>query len=1127
MFQPQTEEMNAQERRKLNPLRKAAPSSPKFSLGQQIVWRFRELLALALVGLSLFLWVALLDYDQDDPGWTHTSRADQVHNSAGAAGAWFADVSFTAFGLVAYLFPILCAFLAFRVFYTRRQAGLGVLAFTARLVGMVLLVLASAALAEIHFNPDPHLPIQSAGGALGKSLGQLIDNSLNTQSSTLIFLGFFLVGISLFANISWFGIMDLIGKIALDFLELLYGGMVRLLGLDRPKPKRQKPEVPDLADDPDPRERFDQDYLPISEQDERDAVLALELDNSIVLDDQDEEDSKTPLRKPVPIDAAPVSLSKNTKEPARPQSNTPTAAWLDPSAEEPMSDWKEEPPIKLKAFTRPAFLKPSISPEQEEPKKAASLDATYDLAAEGESGSVFERQEPSIGLERRETRPTDPIRASRDDEPDSGLHAEPDDLDDFFDLSNDEPKIQGGRQEPVLNLDKSEAPSKESLALLASRLVESDRHAKIAERRAIQGAGSSELPPASVMASMPASVFSAKAPSFSATSAEDEQNIPTLKTKDQYQEEEDWRDEDIPLLNQSIVEKDPYPVASYQSPPPKHEPLIEDSEEEEALAPWMQPKTSSADRLAPVEVEDCSDSEDAEEDDFQPQYQEKDSVWAGSLPPISLLDPAQEPQNQCTEESLEATSRLLEIRLKEFGVSVTVEAVHPGPVITRFEIQPAPGIKSSRISNLAKDLARSLAVPSVRVVEVIPGRTTVGIEIPNEHRQIVRLSEVLFSEVYEQASSPVPLALGHDISGHPVVTDLARMPHLLVAGTTGSGKSVGVNAMILSILLKSTPDEARLIMIDPKMLELSIYEGIPHLLCPVVTDMKEAANALRWSVAEMERRYKLMAAVGVRNLAGFNRKVKEAEEAGKPMTDPLFRRDSMDDVAPPLHSLPTIVVIVDEFADMMMIVGKKVEELIARIAQKARAAGIHLILATQRPSVDVITGLIKANIPTRIAFQVSSKIDSRTILDQGGAEQLLGHGDMLYLPPGTGQPIRVHGAFVSDEEVHRIVDAWKQRGQPDYIEEILTGVEEAGSGFEGSTGSGESSEGSEEDPLYDDAVYFVTESRRASISAVQRKFKIGYNRAARMIEAMEEAGVVSSMNTNGSREVIAPPPVRD
>ncbi|WP_034106825.1 DNA translocase FtsK [Pseudomonas lurida] len=502
-----------------------------------------------------------------------------------------------------------------------------------------------------------------------------------------------------------------------------------------------------------------------------------------------------------------------------------------------------------------------------------------------------------------------------------------------------------------------------------------------------------------------------------------------------------------------------------------------------------------------------------------------DSAVEGTLPPISILDPAEKKQLNYSPESLAAVGHLLEIKLKEFGVEVSVDSIHPGPVITRYEIQPAAGVKVSRIANLAKDLARSLAVTSVRVVEVIPGKTTVGIEIPNEDRQIVRFSEVLSTPEYDNFKSPVTLALGHDIGGKPVITDLAKMPHLLVAGTTGSGKSVGVNAMILSILFKSGPEDAKLIMIDPKMLELSIYEGIPHLLCPVVTDMKDAANALRWSVAEMERRYKLMAKMGVRNLSGFNAKVKEAQEAGTPLTDPLYKRESIHDEAPLLSKLPTIVVVVDEFADMMMIVGKKVEELIARIAQKARAAGIHLILATQRPSVDVITGLIKANIPTRMAFQVSSKIDSRTIIDQGGAEQLLGHGDMLYMPPGTSLPIRVHGAFVSDDEVHRVVEAWKLRGSPEYNDDILAGVEEAGSGFDGGSSGGD--DDAETDALYDEAVAFVLESRRASISAVQRKLKIGYNRAARMIEAMEMAGVVTAMNTNGSREVIAPGQMRD
>ncbi|WP_318654065.1 DNA translocase FtsK [Endozoicomonas euniceicola] len=498
----------------------------------------------------------------------------------------------------------------------------------------------------------------------------------------------------------------------------------------------------------------------------------------------------------------------------------------------------------------------------------------------------------------------------------------------------------------------------------------------------------------------------------------------------------------------------------------------------------------------------------------------------GRFPTVGLLDEVANSNGGISQDDLDAVSRLLELKLKDFGVDAEVVAAHPGPVITRYEIQPAPGTKASKISNLAKDLARSLAVISVRVVEVIPGKSVMGIEIPNDDREIVYFSEVVSAKAFDQARSPLSLALGHDISGQPVVVNLAKMPHLLVAGTTGSGKSVGVNAMILSMLFKAGPEDVRLIMIDPKMLELSIYDGIPHLLAPVVTDMKEAANSLRWCVAEMERRYKLMAALGVRNLAGYNQKVKEARSQGEPFRDPFFEPLSLGGEAPPeLETLPFIVVVVDEFADMMMIVGKKVEELIARIAQKARAAGIHLILATQRPSVDVITGLIKANVPTRISFQVSSKIDSRTIIDQGGAEQLLGHGDMLYLPPGTSVPIRVHGAFVSDDEVHRVVADWKKRGVPDYIDDILNGIE-AGSS-DGSAFSAGLDGDSEQDPLYDEAVAFVTESRRVSISSVQRKFKIGYNRSANIIEAMEQAGVISPAGTNGTREVIAPPPVKN
>jgi S-DNA-T family DNA segregation ATPase FtsK/SpoIIIE len=487
------------------------------------------------------------------------------------------------------------------------------------------------------------------------------------------------------------------------------------------------------------------------------------------------------------------------------------------------------------------------------------------------------------------------------------------------------------------------------------------------------------------------------------------------------------------------------------------------------------------------------------------------------LPDIALLEPAMpsDPRKHYSKAALESLSREVEERLLDFGVEVKVVAVCPGPIITRFEMTLAPGLKVSKITGLAKDLARSLSVNSVRVVEVIPGKAVVGLEIPNKHREIVKLREVLESPQYQEKDGPMNLALGKDISGVPVVVNLANMPHLLVAGTTGSGKSVGVNVMLLSLLFKASPNDLRLILIDPKMLELSIYDGIGHLLTPVVTDMNDAANALRWCVAEMERRYQIMAAVGVRNLAGYNAKVIQANIDGKPIVDPLWVPGTTP-IPRHLEKLPYVVVIIDEFADMMMVVGKKVEELIARIAQKARAAGIHMILATQRPSVDVITGLIKANVPTRIAFQVSSRIDSRTILDQQGAEQLIGHGDMLYLAPGAGIPTRVHGAFVSDEEVHAVVNAIKQSGPPpDYIEEIAVGTGLSVPGIDPIEDLGE------QDPLYDEAVAIVTDTKKASISYLQRRLRIGYNRSARLIEAMEAAGVVSEMLSNGSREVLA------
>ena len=512
-----------------------------------------------------------------------------------------------------------------------------------------------------------------------------------------------------------------------------------------------------------------------------------------------------------------------------------------------------------------------------------------------------------------------------------------------------------------------------------------------------------------------------------------------------------------------------------------------------------------------------------------------DPPKSSELPPLKLLDDPPPREPLYSAEALEALSRLVEMKLKDFAIDAEVVAVQPGPVVTRFELRPAPGVKASQITALAKDLARALSVLSVRVVEVIPGKSVMGLEIANEKREIVTLGEIIRSKAYDEMHSPLALALGKDIGGAPVVADLSRMPHLLIAGTTGSGKSVGINAMVLSLLYKSTAEHVRLIMIDPKMLELSVYEGIPHLLAPVVTDMKQAANALRWCVAEMERRYQLMAALGVRNITGFNRRIKEAEDAGKPIRDPVMMLKAANDPSidqreiPDLVALPYVVVVVDELADLMLVVGKKVEELITRLAQKARASGIHLVLATQRPSVDVITGLIKANIPCRIAFQVSARVDSRTILDQMGAETLLGHGDMLYLPPGTSLPARVHGAFVSDQEVHRVVEALKTPAPPNYIEEVLSGPKTPIPGLSGEEGESGSSaaEDAEADPLYDEAVRIVTTERKPSISYVQRRLKIGYNRAARLLEAMELAGLVGPLQANGARDVLAAAPPED
>jgi len=624
---------------------------------------------------------------------------------------------------------------------------------------------------------------------------------------------------------------------------------------------------------------------------------------------------------------------------------------------------------------------------------------------------------------------------------------------------------------------------------------------------------SDELNITSLRAEPPSEKPAEKTPPKQSQQVKTERSEPTFSIPDEIFASDDDDEDDLPPF---IVDTDDGAGEPFSADGPRfaNEPATDPPTANEPNktsspmpAPPQQPAARGAKQIRPPRGES-----DGDED-------------IGPMPSFELLDRPDKKENPITQEELDIVSRLVEEKLANFNIDAAVVGVYPGPVITRFEIDLAPGVKVSKITSLSKDLAREMSATSVRVVEVIPGKSVIGLELPNKKREMVRMSEVIECEAFQSNASALTMVLGADISGDPVVVDLAKMPHLLVAGTTGSGKSVGVNVMILSLLYKSTPEDVRMIMIDPKMLELSVYEGIPHLLAEVVTDMKEAANALRWCVGEMERRYKLMSALGVRNLKGYNTKIKQAIEAGEPIKDPLWRtEDSMLEEAPDLEKLPSIVVVVDEFADMMMIVGKKVEELIARIAQKARAAGIHLVLATQRPSVDVITGLIKANIPTRIAFQVSSKIDSRTILDQQGAETLLGMGDMLYLPPGSPVPTRVHGAFVDDHEVHAVVADWKKRGEPEYIDEILNPESTAEVLL-----PGEQPEGGDQevDAFYDEAVAFVTETRRASVSSVQRKFRIGYNRAARLVEQMEQSGVVTPAGHNGNREVLAPAPPRD
>ncbi|WP_309635531.1 DNA translocase FtsK [Halomonas mongoliensis] len=1056
----------------------------------------REGVAIVLLAACVFLLLALFSFEPGDPGWSRSGPETRIDNWMGPVGAWLSDVLYSLFGASALWWPGMLGFAAWRLLRARQGVHLewDATALAVRGGGLVLLLLGTTTLGALHFYRPPAETVlpYSSGGILGEGLVGALVPLVGTGGTGLLATVALLCGLPLLTGLSWLSVMDEIGLRAVR----LWGWLAERFAFTRSPPA--EPELSDVEAEEErgeavaPNEegagasaRWWQRLLPgrRPRASQSDAAAVARREPGLGGDG----DTEIPWDVPETTPSAKQSGASYVEQSATTAERTGAAmavagglaaasarvAAESPDAGAPAAEpTASKPPVPEPAASKPSVPEPPV-PEPPAPEPtAASGPAAEPRVAERVPDPVLPDDDEPLTAWSGEA-----LRASRDEAAPAPV---------------EEPAAPAAAPEPAAMPEAADS----------GRRSATEPPPRPAERRE-PGLGD--------------------APEGEWDGTGDEE--PRLSWDEPAVAEESDGERRTPAMPPSrpaeartAVLQPPEPEEAPEDAGPSQDER-EDSAEEPAAARLA---TAEQGREAADEpgmrlwtVEHLQNQRPVLDDMPEPE---------GDLPSLRLLTPPEPQQQNYSAEQLAEMAELLEVRLREYGVKAEVVDTWPGPVITRFEIKPAAGVKVSKISNLAKDLARSLMVKSVRVVEVIPGRPTVGIEIPNPHRAMIRLREVIDSDRYQQPDSALTLALGQDIGGGPVVANLGKMPHLLVAGTTGSGKSVGVNAMLISMLLKATPRELRLIMVDPKMLELSVYDGIPHLLAPVVTDMKEAANALRWCVAEMERRYKLMAAMGVRNIAGFNAKLDEAEEAGAQVADPLWEPQpwEMHQAPPVLEKLPYIVVVVDEFADMFMIVGKKVEELIARLAQKARAAGIHLILATQRPSVDVVTGLIKANIPTRMAFQVSSRIDSRTILDQGGAENLLGHGDMLYLPAGSGLPTRVHGAFVDDDEVHRVVEDWKRRGEPEYIEEILSGgvSAEALAGLE-AEGAGDGDD-AEQDALYDEAVQFVIDSRRASISAVQRRFKIGYNRAARLVEAMEMAGVVSTMGTNGSREVLAP-----
>ncbi|MDI9279190.1 DNA translocase FtsK 4TM domain-containing protein [Pantoea sp. EABMAA-21] len=1132
--------------------------------------RLLEALLILVALFAIYLMVSLVSFNPSDPSWSQTAWHEPIHNLGGSVGAWLADTLLFIFGVMAYAIPPVIIGLCWITFRQRdRQDYIDYFAVGLRLIGVLALVVTTCGLAALNVDDIWYF---ASGGVIGSLVSNAMAPWFSSAGGTLTLICVWAAGITLYTGWSWLTIAEKIGSVVMGVLTFASNRSRH----DEPwQEEDEYEEEEEHAEHAAPQLRAaqshddDDDVLlakprkvaePIAEQLPDDPLLAkASAATAAAIAVTAEAAHQAPV-VPSPVFNAPAEAAPVVHTPEVRAAEAPVAV---PPAPEPVI----QPAPPLYRFEVPGEPAPSaFSPvdDDEGPRMgnwqdAAQSSASLNTAAAAAVGAaaaktasaytpafdvVPERDyNPQVkqGIGPELPRPNKVKLPTRRELASYGIKLP------SQRMAEDKAREEAEQQLPEMTATYHEPlqDHEEDAALQEAQLREAFASQQ-QQRYAETGQHQVEEDEEALHQAQLANQFAAQQQQRYQQSKTNEGPVFNLDTSSafDFSPMKDLVDDgpseplftiaatpepEAPAQWQQPVARQPEAPAQWQQPAaPQSEapaqwqqPAAPQPEAMPSLnehnSPWSSPETESY--AAPAEApQPVAPAQDSLFHPFLVRHERPLEKPSTPLPTLDLLTSPPSEEEPVDMFALEQTARLVEARLADYRVKAEVVGISPGPVITRFELDLAPGVKAARISNLSRDLARSLSAVAVRVVEVIPGKPYVGLELPNKHRQTVYLREVLDCDKFRDNPSPLSVVLGKDISGQPVVADLAKMPHLLVAGTTGSGKSVGVNTMIISMLYKATPEEVRFIMIDPKMLELSVYEGIPHLLTEVVTDMKDAANALRWSVGEMERRYKLMSALGVRNLAGYNEKIEQAAAMGRPIPDPFWKPgDSMDTTPPVLEKLPYIVVLVDEFADLMMAVGKKVEELIARLAQKARAAGIHLVLATQRPSVDVITGLIKANIPTRIAFTVSSKIDSRTILDQGGAESLLGMGDMLYMPPNSSMPVRVHGAFVRDQEVHAVVQDWKARGRPQYIDSITAGEESE------STAGG--LDGDEElDPLFDQAVSFVVEKRRASISGVQRQFRIGYNRAARIIEQMEAQGIVSEPGHNGNREVLSPPP---